>query len=177
MTTIEQYVNAATNLSRRSRYQVQIDGNDVFGASLFSNQSEKLSIMLNCASASFPGTVLGTNENDYFGLAFNYPSDYKFTALDLEFYVDTDFTEKKFFQKWLDSIYDVQTGRWSFLDQYAKDIYIISLDLQSNPRYKIRLEDAYPVNVGQINVGHALRNQVATLPVTVQFYRMLQQDI
>lgn len=177
MTTIEQYVNAATKLSRRSRYQVQIDATDVFGASMFTDQSEKTSIMLNCSSASFPGTVLGTNENDYFGLAFNYPSDYKFTALDLEFYVDVDFTEKKFFQKWLDSIYDTQTGRWSFLDQYAKGVSIISLDLQSKPRYKIELEDAYPVNVGQINVGHDLRNQVATLPVTLQFYRMIQRDI
>jgi len=168
---VEQMVAAASRLSRKARYTVDISTpiNSV-------KDQRHQSIMLNCHTASFPGTTLGVNEQTYFGLAFTYPVDWKYTALDLDFYLDVDFSEKKYFESWLASIYNINTGRYGFKDDYVRDVTITSLDVQNKPRYRVRLTEAYPVNIGQVSVGYDAKNAFATLSATIQFTRMYQEE-
>jgi hypothetical protein len=66
--------------------------------------TEDLSIL--CAEASLPGSSFSTSENnqDYYGIGQKYAYRKDFDTVNMTFYVDTNYTNLKFFEQWMDYI-------------------------------------------------------------------------
>jgi hypothetical protein len=83
-------------------------------------------LALQCEAAEFPGRNISTVDFVHYGLTERLPHFNSYGPVTLTFYCNGEFTEKKFFDYWLDSIIPNESGlaRYSSLGFYS-DIKII----------------------------------------------------
>lgn len=127
-------------------------------------------INLNCKSASFPSVNINTFEHktgsDY---SKKMPYEVMYDDIDLEFYLDAKHTERNFFSNWVDSIFDPDTKSFAFKEDYQAEIEIAQLDRSMQESKIIRLVNAYPINIGEVQLAYDQMDSVSTFTVTFTY--------
>lgn len=162
--TIKSFVK---DFSRPNRYWVQISIPIIM-------QNDPLSrnlpdIQMNCNSATFPSVSLGTAEHRVKGPIRKMPNDMIYNDMNLTFYNSSDFKERKFFEHWINSIVDKDTKNFEYYDNYTAFIIIAQFDNAGQMTHSIRLNEAYPTNVGDISLGYDNSDQIEIFPVTITY--------
>ena len=85
-----------------------------------------------------------TGEISEMAYGITYPS------LTFEFLVDNEFGARKFFEDWLDKVFNRTTRTVGYYNDYVKQIDLIVLDRHEDPIYSIRLHQAYPKSVNSM---------------------------
>jgi len=152
-------------------------------------------LTLFCQSASFPATNIGVRELRITGPTYKrpYSIDYGGEGIQLTFLVDSQMNIKSYFDLWMNKIinplefnayYDEKETKYSTridISQVTKtsttELDDVVGKLQSvedeDDRYFIRLEDAFPRNIGLIELDTTAQNSVHKL--TVNFaYRIVK---
>jgi hypothetical protein len=161
-----------TGLAKNNRFVVSIDGAGGYA----DNNNDFRKILLFCESAQLPGQSLATVPNRTFGEMRETPYDRLYEPITLNFYVDRAMHVKYFFDKWMDSIYNPATRKFSYYSDYTYDITIDVLDIQNNTNYRVALFEAYPKSVSAVALDQNNKD-IMKLSVTFQYKNWTSQPL
>lgn len=151
-----------------------------------SNNARTLSFL--CESANLPGVSLATSEIRRYGYGPVERKPYApiFVDTTMTFLADASGVVQKFFYKWMNGIVKFdempygpvgQAGfntiapfEVNYKEQYARDILITTVDESNNDIVNVRLRDAYPIFMGDINLGWGDTDSISRLPITFTYF-------
>jgi len=137
-------------------------------------------VSLYCENASLPQLNLGIMPQRIYGPNYQNPIsiDYGGEGVTLSFLMDRDFDVKKFFEEWIGTIVDPVTYNLSYLRDseggYAADITINQLNEVDDIVYSIKLIDAFPRNIGIMDLNAASLNMPQKVNVTFVYRRWIK---
>ena len=146
---LERFKAQMDNLQRPNRYNVSMFG---IGA-----KTGGLSIRgLKCDSATMPGRGFFTQEESEYGPKRAIPHKPQYDQFDCSFYMTNDFEERELIELWQSQINSFQGGNFHsrFHDDYTGIILVEMLDRQDNVNYRCIMTEAFPLQLGVVNVGY-----------------------
>ena len=145
---LETFRASFTNeLAKPSKFDVKIVLPKQLGSSL---STEILSYR--CEMASLPGRTMETSDLKIYGPSEKMPHRSAYDDVTMTFIVTDAMEEKKVFDSWLNLINPVDNWNIEYKTNYVSDIIITQYDLMGNPSYSIKLIEAYPLVVNQLDL-------------------------
>lgn len=135
------------------------------------------SVSLFCYFAQFPSTNIQVNSIFTYGTPFWQPSLKIMDRLYIGVYLDQKFMIKRFFDAWVDLVFDPVTSHLNFREDYATTIKLYQLDSQMEPVYGVQFNDVFPTYVEPISVHYSDRNKVSTLTTQFTFKDWTKLDV
>lgn len=120
-------------------------------------------ISLFCYFAQFPPSNIQVSEIQTYGTPFWQPSVKLVDRMYIGMYLDQDFEIKKFFDAWIDAIFDKNTAHLRFRDDYSTTLTLHQLDAQFEPVYSVKLNDVFPTYIEPVSVHYSDKNKISTL--------------
>ena len=144
------------------------------------NVTQRLSWL--CDTINIPSRSLTTSEFRTYGLPVKRPYGSVYTESQMEFLCTRNMGEKKFFDAWLNYIFNNNSYDVAYYDKYVTDIDIYHLprsvstasDL-SKSTYHIKLIEAYPTLVGEISMNHTA-TEILKIPITFTYKKYVLAD-
>lgn len=122
-----------------------------------------------CDSVTMPGRQISTNEVANNMLGIKMPYNYINDDVNMSFHITNDHFTKKFFEKWVNSIFDRKRMIMNYRSSYTSDIVIQQLDQRDVPVYTCTLKNAYPVTVTSYELSNSSENTTQKLSVTFTY--------
>lgn len=115
-------------------------------------------VMFNCSAVSVPGLNIDHHPDKRYGIGTitNYPNGKTFTEINMTFYESEYEKERKYFTEWYDLIYNKQTRRFNFQQNYVKRIILNQFNRKNQLVYKAVMFECYPTSISQLDRGYAL---------------------
>ena len=108
-----------------------------------------------CKTCNLPDRQLLTTETTFeYGRPKKLPYAEALSDIDFTFHLTQDMKMKSLFDDWMSIAISPTTGRGNYLGDYAVDLGIIVQDIQNQEIYKIKLIDAYPINITSVPLTH-----------------------
>lgn len=133
-----------------NRYQVTLNAPPVIDGQ-FSNDTLQL-ISNNVSATTLPGTELLTGEWQNKGPTVKIPYKRNFNDVTMQIYNDIDGQARFFFEKWMESMYNLDSYNWEYRDECVSNIHIVSRDKYNNDKAAWTLYQAYPITIGDLNM-------------------------
>ena len=135
-----------------------------------------------CDTINIPSRSLTTSEFRTYGLPVKRPYGSVYTESQMEFLCTRNMGEKKFFDAWLNYVFDNNTYDVAYYDNYTTDIDIYHFDRSvstasdlSKSTYHIKLIEAYPTLVGEISMNHTA-TEILKIPITFTYKKYVLAD-
>ena len=111
---------------------------------------------LKCDSATMPGRGFFTQEESEYGPKRAIPHKPQYDQFDCSFYMTNDFEERELIELWQSQMNSFQGGNFHsrFHDDYTGVILLEMLDKYDNVNYRCIMTEAFPLQLGVINVGY-----------------------
>lgn len=167
------------NLARPNHFRVDLEiPNGILANSDFTLGKDYTELMrtisLFCYFAQFPPANIQVNDIYTYGTPYWQPTIKLVDRLYIGIYLDQDFEIKRFFDAWINSIFDKDTSHLNFRSEYATSMSLYQLDADMQPVYGVKFIDLFPTYIEPISVHYSDRNKVSTL--TTQFaYRTWEE--
>ena len=91
-------------------------------------------------------------EQKTYGPIEKFPYWSNYNDIDLTFIVDDDMKTKIAFDDWIEYINPTGNFNFNYKSGYAIDITISQYNLQNEISYKVKLIDAFPINMNQLDL-------------------------
>jgi hypothetical protein len=133
---------------------------------------ETMSFMIK--TAALPGKQLGEVQVKRFGAQFKMANDMIVDTLPMTIICSKDMRERRFITAWIEGIHGSDTGhykdpyRMAYYDDYTTTVTITSIDRQGNDVYAVQLHEAWPNNMGQVDLSWE-NSEISTFTVTLAF--------
>ena len=146
---IERFKAQIDNLQRANRYNVAMFGTGAKNGGLAIRG-------IKCDSATLPGKGFFTVEESEYGPKRAIPHKPQYDAFDCSFILDNSFEDREILELWMGTINGNAEGNFHsrFHDDYTGIIMVEALDKQDNVNYRCVMTDAFPVQLGVINLGN-----------------------
>jgi len=145
---ISDFLNQFTaDLARPSRFMVSIRPPSDFGTGIGT-----VGLSWRCEVANLPGRNISTIEQKTYGPFEKFAYHTSYSDIDLTFIMDGDMGLKYFFDAWINSINPTNDFNIEYKDNYVADINITQYDMGNNETYSVKLIDAYPININQLDL-------------------------
>ena len=135
-------------------------------------------ISMNCESIELPGRAVTKETNiSQYGIQSEQVKGMSFAgAVGMSFYASSDLSERVFFEKWQEEMWDV--GRWEvgYYKNYIKEVDIYILDQRDTRRFGIRLFEAYPEAIGPSSLSYGA-GDIIKIPITMNYRYWQTLDI
>lgn len=128
-----------TELARPNRFEVFIPGAPEY-------------FKFRCETAELPGKTFMTHDQKIYGPTQKFPYQHQYNDINLTFIVSDDMGEKTFFDSWMDSVASTDSYDFNYKNTYAKDVYIHQYRLYDKKSLSIRLDQAYPIAINQLDL-------------------------
>ena len=166
-------------ISYNDKYLVTLGPPQGFGLPGGGIMRRQLSFL--CDTATLPTKSLATFEKSINGPVKAMPYRMTFTEASMSFILTDSMREKKYFDAWQNKIVDQKTGNLGFFDDYVVDITIkkfgrTATSSDDEPSYEVKLFDAWPSIVSEIQLSHSGGTEAMKLPVTFQFRKWESAD-
>ena len=136
-----------------------------------------------CDTINIPSRSLTTTEFRTYGLPVKRPYGSVYTESQMEFLCTRNMGEKKFFDAWLNYIFDNNSYDIAYYDNYRTNIDIYHFDRSvsdasdlDKSTYHITLEEAYPTLVGEVSMNHTA-TEILKIPITFTYKKYVHADI
>ena len=134
--------------------------------------SDPRDMFLLCQSASLPGKRITTTESTHNHNRTKKPYSMMTEEVTMSFLLTNDYYIKKYFDMWQEMIIDTAGRHYKafYKDEYSTDIIIQQLSSSNDviPGYTIKLENAYPITVGAIDLSEG-SDGMMELSVTFEY--------
>jgi len=138
-------------------------------------RGEMSDLTFRCEQAELPGKSILTVEDKLYGPVRKIGYGQMFIDTTMTFICTAEgWEEKSFFDDWQNQIVDPDTHDASYYEDYTSDIWLRTFTEENKPSYGIKFEEAYPLNVGAVNIGWAQNNEYARLSVTFAYRKWSQ---
>ena len=114
--------------------------------------TSKLAIM--CKEVSFTGKRIMTAPGKAYRSNIKYPYYMDNDEVGLRFILGENYTAKRFFDQWIDHIYNRNTKTVNYQDDIRADIEIYQLNKKDEVVYGEKLEHVYPVQMSEVNMSN-----------------------
>ena len=146
------------------------------------DQKMRQDLTMLCDTATLPTKSLATYEKSIYGPVKAMPYRMTFTEASMSFIMRDNMHEKKYFDYWQSKIIDQKTGNLGFFDDYVCDIIIqkfsrAATDVSDSPTYAVKLIDAWPSIVSEVQLSHSGGTEAMKLPVTFQFKKWESDEV
>lgn len=149
LTTARAVMDAYGGLAKSCRFFVRI----LPSGSLLTEYSKDVrDFSYLCESAEFPGRGFMSTDLRYYGPNFKMPYQSSYEDLNLTFICRNEFTEREFFDNWMELINPVSTYNFSYRSEYEATIEMYQMsdldtegETTSNAVYSFRFEHVYPM--------------------------------
>lgn len=135
------------DLARPSRFEVKITPPPGLGA-----DSRWTEMTLRCETAELPGKTFMTHDQKIYGPTEKYPYQHAYNDINLTFIVTDDMVEKKMFEQWINLIAPMKSYNFNYSNVYRSTITINQYDVSNKISYGVRLIDAYPTGMNQLDL-------------------------
>lgn len=166
MSSINEFIGHLKNgLARPNRYVVDIIapiGGDP-------------TIQIFCHTCQLPMRSLATFEHKtHIGPPYKAPYSTNYEPVTFTFYADKYMNSRRFFDHWQQRVSHVWSNMNYFMDEFKGTVIITTLDQEGKPGYKVKLYDAFPINVGAVDLSYSQNNALTNVSVTLS-YRIWRQ--
>ena len=128
-----------------------------------------------CEQAELPRKTILTVEDKLYGPVRKIGYGQMFIDTTMTFICTAQgWEEKEFFDTWQNDIVDPDMYDASYYNDYTTDIVLRTFTEKNIPSYGVKFREAFPLNVGAINIGWSQNNEYARLSVTFA-YRKWEQ--
>ncbi len=134
-------------------------------------------ISILCEAVSLPGRQITTIDYTAERQAIKIPYSVINEDISMTFILTNDYYMKKMFDAWSTGIFDVEKYRAGYKKDFTTDIVIQQLNQQNIPIYSVRLEGAFPVTIGAINLDNNSENTIQKMTVTLSYENYVPEDI
>lgn len=126
--------------------------------------------MFLCKAAQLPASTIENIAVQYRGRPINFAGERTFSPWTITVYNDTDFAIRNALEQWSNGIqnYNATTGIVT-PTQYQADLSVTQLDRNGAPIKQYQFVDAYPVEVGAIELDYEAGNAIETFTCTFQY--------
>ena len=123
-----------------------------------------------CKGAQIPAFDVGQIEVMYRGRPVNFAGERTFQPWTISVYNDTDFVLRSAFEGWINGIADSGTTNGASQPlTYQTELEVHQMDRNDNVLRKYRFIDAFPTNVGAINLSWDQNNAIQEYDVTFAY--------
>lgn len=152
--------------AKANLYSVQIYGKN--------NDSADPEIMVNCSTLNTPGKNLafGQQKKYTIGPTFNFANNRSFTEINLSFYESEYEKEYQFFTEWQDKIFNKETNRFGFYDDYTKTMIMSQYNRQGELTYQCKILECWPSNISPLDRAYS-NDGVSQFNVSLQFFNVV----
>ena len=128
-----------------------------------------------CEQAELPGKTIMNIEDKLYGPVRKIGYGQMFIDTTMTFICTAEgWKEKAFFDNWQNDIVDPDLYDASYYNDYTTDIWLRTFREDNQGSYGIKFREAFPLNVGAVNLGWGQNNEYARLSVTFA-YRKWEQ--
>ncbi len=130
-----------------------------------------------CNKVTLPNRDINTKEHNMYGPKREMPYAYSFSSsVEMTFYGDKFLRQRLFFENWQKKIIDLGTHNINYYDDYVGSMDIMQLgqfdakgDDDARVTYGVRLFEVYPQTVGSMDLTYGADNEIAQVPITLNF--------
>lgn len=152
--------------ARANQFRVEITFPQV--VSLGNAAGRKLEFL--AKSAQLPASNVAEVEVMYRGRPVYFAGERTFAPWTIDVYNDNDFTVRNAFEQWVDSIQNAEnTNGIQSPALYQVDMSVIQTDRNDREVKRYIFKDAFPIEVGQIQLDWETNNQIEIFPVTFRY--------
>jgi len=161
-------------------FDTDLNSPEDYWKSLLGNQYKSINRRLSflCEAAVLPGKTIATNEARIYGHNFKVPYDQIFDDITLTFMCTNYlFDERRFFDAWMHSIVDPQTGDFNYKSEYAVTMDISQLGTDDYNIYGVKLYQAFPISVAAQELSYATNDDYHRVAVTFAYEKWINSEI
>ena len=179
-------VNQGEGFARTNRYIVRINPPartfvDEFDMTPGNNDLESKTLIENidmmCNKVTMPNRDINTAAHQMYGPRREMPYAYSYSAsVECTFYGDKFLRQRLFFENWQKKIMDIGSHHMRYYNDYIGSMDIMQLgqfdskqDDDARVTYAVRLNEVYPQTIGSMDYSYGNDNQIAEVPVTLNF--------
>ena len=170
-------------LASPSRFQVEfpsIRGMTKAGGGTVSDYSSSDDRNLLCAAAGIPGKQISTINRAIGIEQSQIATGHTFPEASFTFYLPNSYVMRDYFERWMETITSQRSGKVQyvgFYKNYVKDVMVRQYTRNARRAYSVKLLDAYPTNIGVIELNSQLQSAAAevTVSMTYRTYEAEQQ--
>jgi len=132
-------------------------------------------VNIKCHTATFPQRsmlTVGLNQNS---AEFRVPYSATYDPVTFSFYADSEMDTRDYFEIWQSSVCNFSNNTMNFLDEYTSDVKIIAMDQAGRDTYGVTLFEAWPLNIGTIDMSYSAQDAYQTTIVTMSYKSWLPQ--
>lgn len=134
-------------------------------------------IGLFCHTCSLPMRSLATFEHKtHMGPAYKAPYSSSYEPVTFTFYADKGMNTRRYFDIWQQSVLNVYSNTNNYMNEFTSDVTIVTLDQEGKPGYRTTLYEAFPVNVGAVDLSYSQNNALTNVSVTLS-YKIWESDV
>lgn len=153
--------------ARQARFEVTFASPNLFDTVDVQRKNE---LQFRCETAQLPSRTIMTTEQKIYGYTEKYPYATSYDDITLNFFVSDDMQEKKLFDDWLNYVHPKSTYNMRFKNQYETTITIKQYDTENKETHTVKLLEAYPIAVGELELNWASES-IHILPVVFAYSR------
>jgi hypothetical protein len=132
------------------------------------------SINIKCHTANFPQRNLMTAERLQNSSSFRVPYTQAYDPVTFSFYADADADTRRYFDIWQNAVINVRSNTLNFYNEYTSNVEMWSMNDMNEPTYGVRLEEAYPIALGSVDISFGNSGTYQTITSTLQFRRWVE---
>ena len=122
---------------------------------------------MSCFQAQIPGHNLATTDKDIAYRSIAYQKI--FSDVILGFYVDSNLSQLKYWQEWIDKIINKTTNYHNYYKNYIGEVKITQENRHGNKVATWTLHDAYPKQIDPIQLDYGTNDAVMTCNATITY--------
>lgn len=127
-------------------------------------------LIVRCDSITIPGRSFSTIPYRFYGPARNMPYEPIYSGeLTASIILSADMKERQFFEDWMDLICSRSNYKFEYYENYVTTFEINVLTKQDQQSYRVLVEEAYPKQMGDIQMGYDKDNEYLKQDVTFSF--------
>lgn len=135
-------------------------------------------LALQCENAEIPNVDIVPIEYRHYGFTRRIPHHLQYSPLSLTFYCNSEMTEKKLFDSWINLCIPNADGLVQYREDdagyrnYESVIKINQYNMQGQLRYYAEMQDAFPISLSQMNMNWG-DDSIHRLTVTFAFTKWI----
>ena len=128
------------------------------------NDPRDISIL--CSKATLPGRTISTFDADMHVQQNKYPQTFIDEEVSMTFRLTNDYYIKNMFETWMSGIFDTESYRVGFKNDYSVDVVIQQLNQKNIPVYGVRMEKCFPTTLAAVELDNTADNTMQEVTVT-----------
>ena len=139
------------------------------GGGLKSLINDPRDISLLCESVTLPGRQITTADYTADRQALKIPYSFINEDVTCSFLLTNDYYMKTLFDGWIEQVFDTESYRAKFKQDFTSDVIIQQLNSENIPVYGVKLENAFPTTITGITLDNNSESADQKLSVTFSY--------